>query len=368
MSARMRARVSTQREPLQHGVDAARLHPLRQQVLERIAAGGVRIGVAVDVEPARLGGRDHVERARRLAPVVRARALEVHDLDVHAAGLGDRDRLLDRFQDLARFVAQMREVAGIVPLDHVAERDHLVGLRVGARRGEQAGREPERAGRERLLEQCGHGRELVRRRRAVRHAHDHQAQRVVADQHAGVHGGRRKRVEIIGKRGLPKRQPRRAGAEIVAEELDLAGQRRRDREAAMADDLRGDPLAHLALGLGIDRQREVGMGLDVDEAGRDHEACRVDHLGGVAANVSPDGGDAAVADREIARLAGGAAAVEQQAAADENVVHADILPWRRRVGRGAPYRTFPQLLSEAHRPRSSRKRSIGADDRSARMR
>ena len=96
----------------------------------------------------------------------------------------------------------------------------------------------------------------------------------------------------------------------------------------MADDLGGDALAHLALGLGIDRQREVGMGLDVDEAGRDREPVGVDHLGGVAARFAADRGDAAVADGDVARLARGAAAVEQQAAADQDVVgHALADSW-----------------------------------------
>ena len=84
----------------------------------------------------------------------------------------------------------------------------------------------------------------------------------------------RKAIEVLGKARLAKRQPRRARAQIVLQQFDLAGQRRRDREAAMADDLRGDALAHLAFGLRIDRQREIGMRLDVDEARRDGEARR----------------------------------------------------------------------------------------------
>ena len=121
-------------EPLEHRRHAAGLHPLRHQILQRIAAGGIGIGIAVDVEAARLGGRDHVERARGLAPVVGARAFEVHDLDMHAACLGDGDRFLHRFQHLVRFVAEVSEVAGVVALEHAAERDHLVGLRIGAGR------------------------------------------------------------------------------------------------------------------------------------------------------------------------------------------------------------------------------------------
>ena len=161
--------------------------------------------------------------------------------------------------------------------------------------------------------------ELGRRGRALLHAHDHQAQRVVPDQHAGIHGGRRKRVEIVGKARLAERQPGRARAEIIAQQLDLSGQHRRDREPAMADDLGRHALAHLALGLGIDRQREVGMGLDVDEAGRDREPGGVDHLRCVRGRDRADRRDPAVADGKVARHAGLAAAVEQEAAADQNV-------------------------------------------------
>ena len=62
------------------------------------------------------------------------------------------------------------------------------------------------------------------------------------------------------------------------------------------------------------------MRLDVDEAGRHREALGVDHLGGLTVEVRSDSGDAAVTDGEIARLALGAGAVEQQAAADQDVV------------------------------------------------
>ena len=273
----------------------------------------------------------------------------MHDLDVHAADIGDLDRLFERFQHLVRFIAQVREVAGVVALDRVAQRDHLVRPRVGAGRGEQPRRKAECAGFERLVQERDHALQFVRGRRPVRHAHHHQAQRVVADQHAGIHRGRRERVEVVGKGGFAKRQPRRARAEIVAQQFDLARQRRCDREAAVPDDFGGYALAHLALGLGIDRQGEVGMGLDVDEAGRNRETIGLDHLRGarrrarfrrvsgartyrVAAlaarfarqrgatvELRADSSDAAIANGEIAGLARDAGAVEQHAAADQDV-------------------------------------------------
>ena len=88
----------------------------------------------------------------------------------------------------------------------------------------------------------------------------------------------------------------------------------------MSDDLGGDALAHLALGLGIDWQREIGMRLDVDEAGRDREARRVDDVRSVAGQIFSERGDAAVRDREIAHDAGSAGAVDQESVMDQDVV------------------------------------------------
>ena len=53
---------------------------------------------------------------------------------------------------------------------------------------------------ETVFEQRDHAASSSARRRAVRHAHHHQPQRVVADQHAGVDRRRREGVEVIGKR------------------------------------------------------------------------------------------------------------------------------------------------------------------------
>src|SRR5262249_61415723 len=105
-------------------------------------------------------------------------------------------------------------------------------------------------------------------------------------------------------------------AEITAQQLDLARQGGRDRETTMADDLGGHTLAYLALGLGIDWQREVGMGLDVDVARRDGKAVRVDELGCCVIDAHTDTGNAAVADGDIAGLARGSCAVEEKTAAD----------------------------------------------------
>src|SRR5262249_25907420 len=89
--------------------------------------------------------------------------------------------------------------------------------------------------------------------------------------------------------------------------------------AAVADDLGGHALPHLAFRLRIDRQHEVGMGLDVDEAGGHGEPAGVDDLVGAAVERRPEGDDAAVRNGEIAAHARRAAAVDQGAAANEDI-------------------------------------------------
>src|SRR4029077_14418552 len=98
---------------------------------------------------------------------------------------------------------------------------------------------------------------------------------------------------------------------------------RRHREAAMADNLGGDALAHLALGLRIDRQGEIRMRLDVDKARREGEGLGVDDLSRGAGDVGADRRDAPVGDSKIAGDSWTAGTVVQNSAADQDVVHRD---------------------------------------------
>ncbi len=101
----------------------------------------------------------------------------------------------------------------------------------------------------------------------------------------------------------------------------------------MADDLGGDALAHLALGLRIDRQREIRMRFDVDETRCDREALSVDGLECRTGEAGPDCRNAAACDGEIAGNARIAGAVVQNSAADQDVVHALVIPDCRASGK-----------------------------------
>ena len=76
----------------------------------------------------------------------------MHDLDVHAAFLRDRNRLRQRVEHMIGFIAQVRKVAAVVAREHAGKRNHLRWLRIGAGRREQAGGKPERPRLERFLE------------------------------------------------------------------------------------------------------------------------------------------------------------------------------------------------------------------------
>ena len=230
LGADPRARLR-QRQTRQHVGHAAGLHPLRQQIFQRIAADIIRIGIAIDVDAARLGRGDHVQGLCRFPPVVEAGAFEVHDLDVNLAGFRDVDRFLQRVEDLVQFVAQMREIAAVMALHDAAQRDDFVCGRIRARRREQAGGKSERTGPQALVEQITHRLQFAGRRRTIVHAHHHQAQRIVADQHAGVHRGRREAVEIMREGCFAKRQPRRARRQVIAQQLDLSRQHRAQQKS-----------------------------------------------------------------------------------------------------------------------------------------
>jgi hypothetical protein len=159
-----------------------------------------------------------------------------------------------------------------VLLQHVAESSDLFGLGVEAGRGEQAARHAERAGIERLREHFLHMAKLAFAGRPVLHAHRHQAQ------HDGIHRYCRPGSHVAGEIRLGKREPRRARRKIVGEEFSLSRQSRRNREAAIPDDLRSNPLPDFRFRERVERQREVGMGMNVDKAGGEHQSGRVDFL------------------------------------------------------------------------------------------
>ena len=147
-------------------------------------------------------------------------------------------------------------------------------------------------------------------RRPVFKSQHHKPQRVVPNEHAGVDSHWRERIEVLGKAHLPEWQPRRASTQIVGEGLSLSGQHRRDREPAMADDLGSDALPNLALRSWIDRQDEIGVGLDVDKARRHGEAVSIDDSIGISGQARTERRNAARIDGDVTDAAGSSAPID----------------------------------------------------------
>src|SRR5262249_8182673 len=94
---------------------------------------------------------------------------------------------------------------------------------------------------------------------------------------------------------------------------------RADRPA-LAEDLCGDPLADLALGVAVFQEEVVRVRVHVDEPGRDDQPLGVDFPFGLLRGHAADGDDAIAPDGHVAEEPGVAAAVHDLAIADEQVV------------------------------------------------
>ncbi len=154
---------------------------------------------------------------------------------------------------------------------------------------EGGGRETERAGRHRLVEQRGDFRRLLRRRRPVHRflAHHVMAKRRQRREEAEVDGGAAPlgRVEEF-REGLPV--PGHALAQrVVGNRLDI-GQipggdfarfrfARRHADAAVAHHDRGDAVPRSAADKRIPADLRIVMGMRIDEARADDQVGSIDH-------------------------------------------------------------------------------------------
>ena len=122
----------------------------RQRRAQRGAACGVRIGVLRHRDTARACRGERAQRLFRASPVFRTRGLVMRDVDAPAAALADAHDLLDARNDVVALVAH---VAGedVLWTERRGQRHELVEFGEHAGRIDQAGRDAERAGVERLI-------------------------------------------------------------------------------------------------------------------------------------------------------------------------------------------------------------------------
>jgi hypothetical protein len=127
--------------------------------------------------------------------------------------------------------------------------------------------------------------------------------------------------------------------EHAGEPVDVVGPRGVEREAAVAGEHGGDAVLHRGRRDRIPVELHVVVGVDVDEAGRDDEAVRVDDAACVVRDAA-DRGDSPVAHRDVGGVGGQAGSVDDAAAADHEVVG-----HRRLLQRGRSYILREMFLS-----------------------
>ncbi len=271
-------------QALDEPVGRALERPQRHEHLREYGGPGrVRVHVAVDVEAAGDGGVDHAERRLDLAPVEVPQGLVVRQLDGDAGALADLERLGHRLDQVVSLVAHVGRVQAPPRRDGLRDAHELVGLRVGPRGEHEARRQAEGTLVHAARDELAHRADLRLGGRPLGHAHHGAAHVAVRDERRGVHGdaGGPEARAVVRERG----GARRVAARLAEDERQEARVHRVDLrvrglqpQTAVAHDLGRHALEHLGLRLRVGREREVAVGVHVDEAGSDHQITTVERL------------------------------------------------------------------------------------------
>jgi hypothetical protein len=231
----------------------------------------------------------------------------------------DAEALVERIEDVLALVAHVRAVDAVALRQGPADLDHLLARRGARRLVVQPGRHADRARRQRLVHHRAHGFNFLLARGPVHVVHGLDAQHGMADEQRAV-GGRRlrlQRLDILLERLEAK------PAALVVQQIDRHGdrglhslRRRRERDAAVAGDHRGDALAHLRRHVGRREHQPVVVRMRVDEARRGDLAGRIDFFFCPAAE-GPYFGDLACADGDVGLEARRARSVDDGRVADD---------------------------------------------------
>ena len=152
------------------------------------------------------------------------------------------------------------------------------------------------------------------------------------------------RVEVLGERLEVPRDPGGERRDVhvldvlerVGEQIAVLGSARRDAEAAVPGDDRGDAVPRRRREGRIPEHLGVVVGVDVDEAGCDDEAAGIELV--AARQTRPDLRDHTVAHRDVGDAPGSARAVDDRPAPDHHVLgHLLPLASHRTVGTMLPW-------------------------------
>jgi len=295
--------------PAGQDLDAERRHKRR-----------IRILIELHIHSARSCRLDHLQGSRDLAPVGAVLSLVMRELQGQTGAFGDIERLLHRFDQRIALIAQMGRVEAAVFRDNGAEFRQFVFVGIGGRRIFEAGGESPDARLQRRFQLPPHLHHVVGGRRPLLHPHDTFSQGAVAGKRDKM-GGETAGLDLTQKLvvGLPAdpRTVRGEPAFFEGEVRAVGGEAQ--REPAVTDDLRGDTHRQSAGLAGVPTDGDVGVRMDIDEAGREMQARGVEANAGLRLRQIADGRDPVAANPDIGADSWCARPIQHQAACQERI-------------------------------------------------
>ncbi len=270
--------------------------PGREKEAEPGRAGDIGVPVTKDVQAFAPGGFYAGQGGLGLVPVGAARGFEVGDLQGNARLPGRGDGFVQGLEQLLALVPHVGGIDALVPGRRPAQLDELPGLGEGAGSVFQAARKAERPGGHGPLDQKRHPLELLGLWWTVVEAHDRPPNHPLADESRIVDG--RPRLLQPGQKSGGIAPGQVQAMDFLEVGLILLADRIADGKggaSAVPADERRDPLPDRALGLGIDQKLDIGVGMDIDEPGTDHQPLGVDEAQAASGRDRPD-------DRHPSRL------------------------------------------------------------------
>jgi len=226
--------------------------------------------------------------------------LEVDDINRNPRAAADLNRFRDRFENSRAFGANVSRIDSAVLSRDFAHRYQRVGVNPNARRPAQRAGDAERALLHRFTDDDAHAVEFFSRGRASFVAVNFRPDRTGTEVRTNIgRDAAPQQFGIVTRKILPP-FGRRGGT-------------------AFAEDHRSHALPHHTLGIAVFDNRIVGVVVNVNEAGRDDQAVRVNRARSRAVRQPPDGCDLTVAEADIADERRIARAVNHAAMANENV-------------------------------------------------
>ena len=247
---------------------------------------------------------------------------QMRHVHMDTRGAAHAEQLLDGGIDLQAFVAHMAGNKAVKLFDHLAQLPQFFG------RGKKAGRifQTQRQTPGTILQifpqQGLHLLQLFGGHLSILVADDTGAQAAVTHQNGLVD-----RHLVLGS-FEPLDKIVKGGAVPVVVAVQLAGgtaqplgQRGEGAVAALTADLGGHALEQLGSAAAVPQKGGVRMGMGVNEAGRNHQASCIQFFCGLQILQVADVGDDAVLDGHICFITGGTGAVDDRAAANDQILH-----------------------------------------------